>query len=59
MKTMRNNFRYRRRNRIWIKLLLAAVGFYVLMCLCATVSDDDTSDRSNYSVVATCRKGGE
>lgn len=55
---MRNNFRHRHGNRIWIRLLAAAVGFYLLVCLYAQVSDDDMLNRSNYSVVATCRKGG-
>jgi hypothetical protein len=58
MKTMRNNFRHRHENRICIKLLAAVVVLYLLMCLYAQVSDDDIFNRSNYSVVATCKKGG-
>lgn len=56
---MRNNFRHRHGNRLCIKLLAAVVVLYLLMCLYAHVSDDDTSERSNYSVVATCERGGE
>jgi hypothetical protein len=59
MKTMRNDFRHRHENRICIRLLAAVVVLYLLMCLYVHVSNDDTLDRSNYSVVATCRKGGE
>ena len=59
MKTMRNNFTHRHGNRICIRLLAAVVVLYLLMCLYAQVSDDDMLDRSNYSVVATCAKGGE
>ena len=56
---MRNNFRYRHGNGICIRLLAAVVVLCLLMCLYVHVSNDDTSDRSNYSVVATCGKGGE
>ena len=56
---MRNNFRHRHENRICIKLLAAVVVLYLLMCLYVHVSDDDMLNRSNYSVVATCGKGGE
>ena len=54
---MRNNFRHRHGTGICIKLLAAVVVFCLLMCLYVHVSNDDTSDRSNYSVVATCWKG--
>jgi hypothetical protein len=59
MKTMRNNFRHRHGNRILIRLLAAVVVLYLLMCFYAQVSDDNMLNRSNYSVVATCGKGGE